>query len=60
MLSASLPEAESRSLRWEEEAKEGMEKVARAEAERDAARHEASMAHMDADAAGSAREKVVS
>ena len=41
-------------------AKEGVEKMARAEAERDAARHEASMARMDADVAGSARAKVES
>ena len=32
--------------------------MARAEAERDTARHDTSMAHMDADAAGSARAKV--
>ena len=43
-MSASLAEVESRSRRWEMEAKEGMEKVARVEVERDAARHEASMA----------------
>ena len=59
-LSASLAEAESRSQRWEKEAKESVEKVARAEEERDTARHEASMARMDADAAGSARAKVES
>ena len=59
-LSASLAEAESRSQRWEKEAKEGIEKVARVEAERDAARHEALMARMDADAAGSARARVES
>ena len=59
-LSASLAEAKSRSRHWEKEAKEGVEKVARAEAERDATRHEASMARMDADAAGSARAKVES
>ena len=54
-LSASLAEMESRSRCWEKEAKEGVEKVARVEAERNAALHEASMARMDADAAGSAR-----
>ena len=59
-LSASLAEAESRSQRWEKEAKEGFEKVARAKAERDVAHHEALMARMDADAAGSARAKVES
>ena len=59
-LSASLAEAESRSRRWETEDKEGIVKVARAEAERDIALHEASMARMDADAMGSARVKVES
>ena len=34
--------------------------MARAEVERDAARYEASMVHMDADAAGSAKSKVES
>ena len=57
-LSASLDEAKSRSQRWEMEAKEGLQRAARAEAERDAARNEALMAGMDADAAGSARVKV--
>ena len=57
-LSVSLAEAESRSWRWEKEAKEGVEKVARAKAERDASRHKASMAPMDVNAAGSARAKV--
>ena len=42
VLRASLAEAGSRSRRWEKEAKEGVEKVARAEAERDVARHQAS------------------
>ena len=60
MLSSSLAKAESRSQRREKEAKEGIEKVARAEVEKDAARHEASMARMDADTAGSAKAKVKS
>ena len=60
MLSASLAEVESRSQRWEKEAKESVEKVARVEAERDAAHHEASMARMDAYAVGSAKAKVES
>ena len=60
MLNASLAEAESRSQRWEKEAKESVEKVARAEAERDAARHEALKARMDADVGGSANVKVES
>ena len=59
-LSASLAEVESSSWRWENEAKESAEKMARAKAERDTARHDASMAHMDAHAAGSARAKVES
>ena len=59
VLSASLAEAESRSQRWEKEAKENIKKVARAKAYRDVARHEASMARMDADATGSAKAKVV-
>ena len=59
-LSASLAEAELRSRRWEEEAKEGIENVARVEAKRDVVCHEASMAHMDADVARSARAKVES
>ena len=59
-LSASLVEVESSSLRWENEAKESVEKMAQAEAERDAASHDASMALMDADAARSVRAKVES
>ena len=59
-LSASLAEAESRSRHWEMEAKEGVEKMARAKAKRDAACHEALMARMDVDEAGSARAKVES
>ena len=42
--SASLKEAELTCLRLELEAKEFAERAARAEAERDAARHEAAMA----------------
>ena len=60
MLSASLAEVESRSQRWEKEAKEGVEKMARAKAKRDSARHEASMARTNADAEQSARVKVES
>ena len=58
MLSASLAEAELRSQRWEKEAKESVEKVARAKVERDGACHKSLMARMDADAAGSARAKM--
>ena len=59
-LSASLAEAESSSRCLENEVKENIEKMARAEAGRDATRHDASMARMDADEAGSARAKVES
>ena len=59
-LSASLDETELRSWCWEKEAKEGVKKVDQAEAERDVAHHEASMACMDADAAGSAKTQVES
>ena len=59
-MSASLVEVESSSRCWEKEAEEGVEKVARAEAESDAARYEASMACMDAAAAGSAQTQVES
>ena len=57
-LSASLAEAESSSRRWENEARGSVERMARAEAESDAACHDASMARMDADTAGSSRAKV--
>ena len=59
-LSASLAKAESSSRRWESEAKEGNEKVARVVAKRDVARYKASMARMDAAVAGSARTQVES
>ena len=59
-MSTSLAEAESSSRQREKEAKEGVKKVARAEAERDVARYEASMACMDAAAVGSARTQVES
>ena len=57
---ASLDEAESNSRRWENEARGSVERMAQAEAERDVARHDALMAHMDADAAGKARARVES
>ena len=60
MLSASLDEAESRPRHWEKEAKEGIEKVARVEEERDAARYEASIVGMDGNAVGRATVKVES
>ena len=48
-------EAEANSQRWESEAKEAVERAVRAEAEKDVASHEASMAKLDAEASGSAR-----
>ena len=59
-LSSSLAEAESSSQHREKEVKEGVEKVARAEVERDSACHEASMARRDAVAAGNSRTQVES
>ena len=48
-------EAKASSRRWESEAQESIERAVRAKAERDAARHEASMAKLDTEMAGSAR-----
>ena len=59
-LSASFAEAKSSSRRWENEAKGSVERMARVEVERDVARHDASMACMNADAVRSARAKVES
>ena len=47
-------EVEVSSWRWESEAKESVERAVWAEVERDAARHEASMAKLHAEEAGSA------
>ena len=60
MRSASLAEAKSSSRRWENEAKGSVERMARAKVERDVARHDAQMAHMDVEVAGSAKVKVES
>ena len=54
-LSASLMEAKASSRSWESEAKESVERAVRAEAEREVARYEASMAKLDAEAMRSAR-----
>ena len=59
-MSASLAKAKSSSRCWENEAKESVEKMARAKAERDTAHHDASMVRMDADAVSNARAKVES
>ena len=48
-------EAESNLRRWESDAKEAVERVVRAKAERDAASHEVAMARLDTEAVGSAR-----
>ena len=59
-LSASLMEAEVSLWCWESEAKEAVERAVRVEAEKDATRHKASMAKLDAKDAGSARAQVES
>ena len=53
-------EVEANSRCWESEAKESVERAVRTKAERDIVRHEASMARLDAEAAGSARAQVES
>ena len=53
-------EAEASSRRWDSEAQEAVEREVRAEAKRDAARHEASMAKLDVEAVGSVRAQVES
>ena len=60
VLSASLAEAESSSRRWENEARGSVERMARAETERDAALHDALIARMDVDATGNVRARVES
>ena len=42
-------EAKSNSRRWESEAREAVERVVRAELERDAAHHEVAMARLETD-----------
>ena len=59
-LKASLTEVESNSRRWESEAKEAAEMAVRDEAQRDAARHEVTMARLDTEAMGSAQAQVES
>ena len=59
-LSALLMEEESK-LRWLElEAREAVEKATRAEAERDATRHEVAMARLEIDVAGRAQAQMES
>ena len=57
-LDASLKEVQLIAQRWELEAKEAVEKAARAEVERDAARHETMMARLETEVAGNARVQV--
>ena len=52
-MNASLKDAKLNARCWELEAKEVVDRAARAEAERDAARHEEAMARMETDVAGS-------
>ena len=59
-LNASLNKAQLNARRWELEAKEAVDRAARAEAERDAARHEAAMARLETDSAGRARAQMES
>ena len=54
-LDASLKEAQLSSQYWELEAKEAMERAVWAEAERDVARHEATMARLEIEAMSDAR-----
>ena len=53
-MNASLNEAQLNARCWELEAKEVVDRAAGAEAKRDAARHEAAIARLETDAAGSA------
>ena len=53
-----MKKAQLSSRHWELEAKEAMERVVRAETERDAARHEAAMAQLEIDVVSSARAQV--
>ena len=57
-MDASLKEAQLITRCWGLEAKEAMDKAARAEAERDAARHETVMAWLETEAASNARAQV--
>ena len=51
-LNASLKKAQLNARPWELEAKEAVDRAARAEVERDAARHEAAMVRLEIDARG--------
>ena len=57
-MDAFLKEVQLTAQSWELEAKEAVDKVARAEAERDAARHEMVMARLETKAEGNARVQV--
>ena len=60
ILNASLKEAWLNARRWELEAKEVVDRAARADVERDAGQHEAAMALLETDAASSARAQMES
>ena len=57
-MDASLKEAQLTARRWEMEAKESVDKAARAEVERDASRHETVIVRLETEAAGSTRAQV--
>ena len=59
-LDASLKEAQLSAQRWELEAREDVDRAARAEVERDVARHEVVMARLETDEASSARAQMES
>ena len=60
ILNASLNEAQLNAQCWELEAKEVMDRAARAKAKRDAARHKVAMARLETDAASNARAQMES
>ena len=57
-LDASLKEAQSSTRRRELEARDAVDRVARVEAKRDAARHEVVMAQLETDVVNNAREQM--
>ena len=59
-MNASLKKAQLNARRWEMEAKEVVDRAARAKAERDATRHEETMARLETDAKGNAQAQMES
>ena len=53
-----MKEVESNAQFWESEAKEAVKREARAEAERDATRHEVAMARVEIEEVGSAQSQM--